>query len=685
MDRNARSIVIVGGGFAGVYCARHLQGRLPAGWQIVLFSGENHLIFTPLLGNVVGSSLSPMHVVWPVRQMLPRCSCRSAEVNGIDLAARQVHYVTATGHAASQPFDHLVLACGAKVKLDIIPGMAAHAWPLKTMGDALVLRNHLVGLMEKAQVEPDPVTRRRLLSVVVVGGGFSGVEVAGELADLMKASCRFYDAIPPEEVKVTILQRSGRLLPELPESLGEFAARRMRARGIDVRLNAAARAVTECGVILSDGQEVVAGTVICTIGTAPNPLVTALKLSMDGGRLKTTAEMRVEGHDNVWALGDCASVPNAHDGKSSPPTAQFALRQAKCLAKNLAAVVRGQPTQPFYFKALGAFASIGDRNAVGQVFGLRFSGIVAWFLWRGIYLSKMPSLARKMQIAFDWFWEMIFPRDIVEISLLRTERLSHSHYEEGQYVFHKGEPGDRFYVVERGLAGVYLDESADEPVRLLGPGEYFGEAALLGSAPRSASVRAETPLDVLILGRGPFAELTRHLQVLRTDLERSVRRNRASDDLLKLAAEHPDLNSLHVGQVMHPAAVLPVTATLGEALRLVEGGVAQAWPVVDAAGHLMGICTRTDFAQALQGMKPARTPLAEVMRCPVVSVREGDTLAAALQLLLREPVKQVVVVADADPRHPVGLVSVLDLLKVLAVEAPVRDGQVPGGVPSAAS
>jgi NADH:ubiquinone reductase (H+-translocating) len=519
MDSSRRAVVIVGGGFAGVYAARHLERRLPADRPIVLFSQENHLVFTPLLGNVVGSSINPMHVVWPIRQMVRRVACRTAAVTGLDLTAREVLYQTPGGRQARQPFDHLVLACGSVVNLNIVPGMAAHGWPLKTMGDALVLRNHVIGLLEKAQVEPDEDRRRLLLSVVVVGGGFSGVEVAGEIADLLTASRRYYRGIPPGEIQVTLLHSRDRLLPELPESLGEFTRRKMTERGIAVRLNARAAAVTEGGVRLHGGGEVAAATVVCTIGNTVNPLVKEAALPLDGGRVKAGPDLRVAGHENVWALGDCAAVPNAFDGQPSPPTAQFAVRQAKALAKNLAAAAAGKPAEPFRFKPLGAFASIGERRAVGQVFGMKFSGFPAWFMWRGVYLSKMPTLARKVQIAFDWLWQLFFPRDIVQLNLWQTERLNHAHYEAGQYVFHKGDAGDKFYLIEKGQAGVYLDESA-APFSVLGEGDHFGEGALLSGCPRTASIKAESPLDVLVLGHESFVQIMHHSAVIKAAMER---------------------------------------------------------------------------------------------------------------------------------------------------------------------
>jgi NADH dehydrogenase len=664
----SKQIVIVGGGFAGVYVAKHLQRRLPPGWSLTLFSAENHFIFTPLLGDVVGSSINPMHVVWPIRQMVPRVTCRTAALTGIDLARRHVTYITAAERSESQPYDHLVLACGSVVNFDIIPGMAAHGWPLKTMGDALALRNHLIGLLERAEVENDAARRRRLLSIVVVGGGFSGVEVTGEVADLLKESARFYKTFQPPDIRVTLLEGRERILPELPESLSVFAFTKMTRRGIDVRVNTLAASVTEEGVRLQDGGEIDAATVICTIGTTANPLIAALDLPRVNHRIKTGPDMRVEGegHTNLWALGDCAAVPNAYDGKLSAPTAQVAVRQARQLARNVRRVIDGQPTQPFHFKPLGMLASIGNHRAVGQFFGLRISGFVAWFIWRGVYLAKMPSLARKVQIAFDWAWQLVFPRDIVQLTVQQTERLSHAHFDAGQFVFHKGDPGDKFYVIERGRVGVYLDETLPA-VTELGPGEHFGEGALLQHAPRSASIRAEGPLDVWIVNRSSFGMLTQHLEALRAALQRSVQGNQSATELLKLAQDKPQLNATRVGDVMsRPVATLPLDLTYGEALRRSQEQGKGAYPVVDAAGRMVGICTRTDFYNAVQQLKPLETPLADILHKPVLTVRASDTVTTALLVFLREPIKRVVVVADDAPDKPVGMLTPFDVLQVAA-------------------
>jgi NADH dehydrogenase len=676
-----KHIVIVGGGFAGVYAAKHLQRRLPAGWSLTLFSQENHFIFTPLLGDVVGSSINPMHVVWPVRQMVPRVNCRTAALTGIDLQKRCVTYITAAERSESQPYDHLVLACGAVVNFDIIPGMAAHGWPLKTMGDALALRNHLISLLEKAEVESDARCQRRLLSIIVVGGGFSGVEVTGEVADLLKESARFYKTFQPGDIRVTLLEGRERILPELPESLSAFALRKMTRRGIDVRVQALAASVTEEGVRLQDGNAIEAATVICTIGTTVNPLIAPLELPRVNHRIKTGSDMRVEGYDNLWALGDCAAVPNAYDGKLSAPTAQVAVRQARDLATNVLRAIDNQPTKAFYFKPLGMLASIGNHRAVGQFFGLKISGFMAWFIWRGVYLAKMPSLARKVQIAFDWAWQLVFPRDIVQLTVQQTERLSHAHFDAGQYVFHKGDRGDKFYVIERGRVGVYLDEALP-PVTVLGPGDHFGEGALLQHAPRSASIKAEEPLDVWIINRSSFGMLTQHLQALRTALQRSVHGYQSATALLTMARDNPHLNATRVREVMsHPVATLPLALTYGEALRRSQEQGKGAYPVVDAAGQMVGICTRTDFYNAVQQLRPPDTPLADILHQPVLTVRESDTLTAALLVFLRAPIKRVVVVADDAPATPVGMLTPFDVLQVAAYTLGPK--QRPGAVSTA--
>lgn len=676
MSAAPKSLVIVGGGFAGVYAARALRRRLPRDWELTLFSRENHFIFTPLLGDVVGSSINPMHVVWPIRQMAPGISCLTATLTDVDLARQEVIYQAPDGKAARHRYDQLVLACGAEVNLDIIPGMAAHALPLKTMGDALVLRNRLIDLLEKAEVEPEPHIKQRLLSVVIVGAGFSGVEVAGETADLLRGSCKYYGHSKPSDIKVSLLEAQPRILPPLPDSLSAFAQRKMEQNGIHVRVGTAVQSVTEEGVHLTDGSTIEASTVICTIGTTVSPLIASLGLPLQRNRIQVQPDMQVPGCAQVWAIGDCAAVPDAQTGVVSPPTAQFAIRQGKQLARNIVRHIQGQPTQPFVYTPKGMLASIGAHKAVGTVFGWKVSGFPAWFLWRGFYLSQMPTLARKIQIAFDWAWQLFFRRDLVQLRLQQTERLSRAHYEKGQFVFHKGQPGDVFYIIERGTAGVYLDES-QPPVAMLHAGEHFGEGALLRTAPRSASIHAETALDVLMLSRDSFRQIASNLEMFRKALEQSIHAARSSVRLLEMARDNPRLNQRMAREVMsQPVVTLPQELTFEAALHQAQEGGRGAYPVVDEQQHMIGLCTRTDFYQAVQQMRPPQTPLTEIMHKPVITVRASDSLTEALLKFLRQPIKRLVVVADDDPLRPVGMLTPFDILRTLPVEdwQPQADG-----------
>ena len=417
-------IVIIGGGFAGSITAREFYRHLPPGWEIILYSQENHFVFTPFLTEVVGLAINPFHIVCPVR-WLSGISCRTAHVMGLDFQGREVIFQRPDGELGRQPYDHLVLAVGQAVNLDIVPGMARYGWPLKTLGDALVLGNRVVEQLEQAQIAMDPELKARLLSFVVIGGGITGIEIAGAMADLLKESCRYYDRIDPKEIRMTVIHGGTRILEQFPESLSSFADRKIRQRGIDIRTNARAETVTVEGIHLKSGEFIDAGTIVSAVGNTIQPLLAGADLPVEHHRIKVTPEMRVEGHDNVWALGDCAAVPNVLDNSISPTLAQFALRQGRQLAKNLVAVIGGRPPEPFRYRPEGMFANIGHNNAVGLVFGIHFSGFLASLCWRTIYWAKMPTLTRKMQVGFDWLLDLFSRPNIVGIENITTERIAH--------------------------------------------------------------------------------------------------------------------------------------------------------------------------------------------------------------------------------------------------------------------
>jgi len=421
-----KHLVVVGGGFAGTKTTRALERTLPCDWTLTLISEDNFITFNPLLPEVVGASILPGHVVAPHRQMIHCGDVCMARVTEIDTVNRVVHYM---GEGAGTiHYDQLVLSCGTNANLDIVKGMADHALPLKTLGDALFLRNRIISRLEQAELQHDAQHRRWLMTFVVVGGGFSGVETAGELTDFLYASLRYYKRIRREDIRLVLLHSGDRLLPELSPSLGAFTFRKMRARDVDVRLNARAVRVTERGVHLDAGETIEGGTVICTVGTQPNRLLEDLPVEKNAGRLVVNADLSVAGVDGMWAAGDCASVINGWDGKICPPTAQFAEAQARQLAANIVARLNGKPTRPFRHRPAGQLSSVGHNKAVAEVFGLKLSGFVAWLMWRGLYLLRIPTLARKSRLFLEWNWAMFFPPDISHVgyrlSLRRSARAS---------------------------------------------------------------------------------------------------------------------------------------------------------------------------------------------------------------------------------------------------------------------
>ena len=412
------NLVVLGGGFAGTTLARRLERRLPGDWQLTLLSQENCITYSPLLAEVVGASMLPGHVVAPIRQIVKRTRFRMATVTDIDFDRREVRYRAEA--AGVLCYDHLVLACGMTANLNALPGMAEHALPLRTLGDTLFLRNRVLERLEQAKMQDDLARRRWLTTFIVVGGGLSGVELAGELSDFVRASRRYYPNIEAQDCRMILLHGRDRLLPELHASLAEFALIKMRKRGIDIRLTTLVARADERGVELQSGERLDAGTVICAVGAAPTELVERLPLPKQRGRIETAPDMSVPGNPGVWALGDCAAGVNAYDGRLSPPTAQFATRQAEQLAENLVRSLRGEPTLPFSYRSRGQFSTIGHQRAVAEVFGVRLSGMMAWILRRGVYLANFPTFARKVRVLVEWIWSCLFQPDIAHLSFSRT-------------------------------------------------------------------------------------------------------------------------------------------------------------------------------------------------------------------------------------------------------------------------
>lgn len=423
--RTASRILVIGAGFAGTNLVRALARTLPADCTLTLLSDESYTTFNPMLPEAVGASVFPEHVLVPVREMLrpgPQRQFIMGSVADVDMAARQLVCRTLAGEIVLG-FEHLVLAFGNRARIDLMPGMAEHALPLKTIGDAMQIRNTVLRRLARIELESDAALRRRLGSFIVVGGGFSGVEVAGELVDCLRSIRRYYPRIAADELQVTVLHGTPRLLPELSPRLGAAALQSLRTRGVTVRLQTRAVSVDAQGVLLTDGELIAGDTVVCTIGTSPNPLQQRLGLACQGGRIVVAGDLSVPGHEGLWAIGDCACVPNAHDGRLCPPTAQFAVRQARHLAVNLRERLAGRATRAFSYRSRGMMASIGHLKGVAEVAGLPLSGWPAWLAWRAYYLWQMPSAGRRVRIFFEWGWGMLFPPDITHLRFTRSHEL----------------------------------------------------------------------------------------------------------------------------------------------------------------------------------------------------------------------------------------------------------------------
>jgi NADH dehydrogenase len=459
-------------------------------------------------------------------------------------------------------------------------------------------------------------------------------------------------------------------------SLSHFAHEKLAKAGVDVRLNIGAKEVTAAGVRLTNGELIEAATVVSAVGTSPSPLIQKLGLPLQRGRVVTNPDMSVTGATNMWALGDCAMVPNAVDHNPSPPTAQFAMRQATQLAANLLRAFRGEPTRPFYFKNLGMLASLGNRSAVADILGVRISGFIAWILWRGIYLAKLPSLSRRLEVSVDWAWSALFPPNIVQLPLSRTGGVGLARYAAGEFIFHKNEPTGNLFAIQSGTAGVYLDESAP-PIAVLQPGEYFGErwSADSGQAVHAVSVKAETPLDLITVRRNDFERIAQNVTSLRATVQRSEGALTGYEALMTMAKEQPRLASMNVSDVMStPAETLSPDTSLREAVRRFSGGKL-AYPIVDQNGRLQGYCGRTELFGALRGGRPLDTPVRDIMRKDPPVVVENQRLLDASVMLLRNDVELLPVTSADASGKVVGVMSPIDVI-LKAIEPPSSDRRI---------
>jgi NADH dehydrogenase len=410
-------IVILGGGFGGVVTARHLERlcKRRRDVEIVLVSRDNFLVMTPLLFEVCSGALDARHCSFPIRAFLRTTRFVEATVQGVDLDRRVVR-LTAETESAELAYDQLVIALGGMTNRRMIPG-SEHAFTFKTLADALLLRNHIIERFERADVEPDPVRKRRQLTFVIIGGGLVGVELFGELTAFADGIARLYKHVNRDEVRFILLQGGDRLMPEIDPKLAAYGTGVLRRRrGADIRTGTKVQAIEPGKVHLPD-ETIEAETIVLAAGIEPNPVVAELSVERDRrGRIVVEGTMRCKSRPEVWALGDCADVP-APDGQPYPSLAQHALREARMLARNIAGVLDGRPPQPFVYATLGMMGSLGHSKAFGQLLGVRVRGLLAWLVRRTYYLLQMPGWRRRLRIMIDWTFALLFRPDIVKISL----------------------------------------------------------------------------------------------------------------------------------------------------------------------------------------------------------------------------------------------------------------------------
>jgi len=542
-----KRILILGGGFGGVYAARTLEKLLKAELnrsevELGLVSRDNYMVFQPMLPEVISGSIGIVDTITPIRRLCPRTNLYTRIIESIDLKRKRV--VAAAGFGSQQlylEYDHLVIALGNVTSFAGQPGLAEHALPFKYLGDALVLRNHAIHVLEEADIERDPEMRKSLLTFVVAGGGFSGVEAVAELNDFVRAAAKSFKNIMPEQIRVVLLHAGGVILPELPESLGRFAQDLLMKRGVEIRFDTRLQGATADAALLASGERIATRTLVSTVPSGPNPLVAALQCQKDRGRIVADAHLELPDYPGVWAVGDCAHIIDSRTGQASPPTAQHATREARCVAENIVASLRGTAKRRFAFKALGKMGALGHRSAVAEVFGVKLSGFVAWWLWRTIYLMKLPGLDRKIRVAVDWTLDLILPADIVQLRTDRSVGIRREHFEPGEVIFEEGGHGDWLYIVVDGEVEVLkrVPGASAMSLRRLGPGECFGEIALLGDHVRTATTRSVTAVNLLAVDREAFEALFSTLPPLRHFFERLIEERMALGERLTQADGTP--------------------------------------------------------------------------------------------------------------------------------------------------
>lgn len=511
-----KTVLVIGGGFGGVFAAKALERQGRGKVEVELVNANNYFVFQPLLPEVAAASIHSADAVVPLRQLLRRVQFRLAEIMGIDFARKTVTVVQGVKHTPIElPYDELVIALGTGVDLNRFPGLPEHALTMKDLADAHRLRTHVIGCLETADVTQNQEVKQQLLTFVTVGAGFSGVETIAETRELVRRALRYYPNIAPEEIKFYLIEYANRILPTFPADLAAYATRRMQQNGIEVMTGVGTKSATGTAVELTDGRILPTSTIVATIGNGPHRLVETLGLDLHWGRIKTDRFMRVPDHDGVWALGDAALIPMVETPGEDPAhyatqTAQFAVREGQQIAANIVAKLSGKDLKPFAYQSKGSLASLGMSKAVADVYGFKLSGTFAWLLWRGFYLSFLPGFASKFRVGVTWLINSVMPPNIVQIQV-PPPATRYIHYRKGDKVFEPGMLIDGFYTVIRGAFRLTIDnpDTGEHFDKVFGPGDHFGERVLLRSALRTGLVVALEDGVLLFIAQKDFTRFAR--------------------------------------------------------------------------------------------------------------------------------------------------------------------------------
>jgi NADH:ubiquinone reductase (H+-translocating) len=426
MSNGKPRVLILGGGFGGMYAALEFERALARGadLDVTLVNRDNFFLFTPMLHEVAASDLDITNIVSPIRKLLRRVTFFNGDIEAIDLVQKRVGLSHGhERHCHSLSYDHLVLALGSTTNFFNIPGLAERALTMKSLDDAISLRNRLIANLEEADFECTASLRAPLLNFVVAGGGFAGVETIAAMNDFLREAVQFFPHLREDMLRIILVSSGKVIMPELGEKLGIYAQRKLAEQKIEIHSNCKVTAVTDREVTLSDGTTVTTNTLVWTAGVSPHPLLDTLPCPKAKGRVLVNEYLEVSEWPGVWAFGDCALVPDLKTGTFHPPTAQHALREGKVAARNILATVRGDRLKPFLYSTIGLLAPIGKRTGVATILGVNFSGFIAWWLWRTIYLFKLPRFEKKVLVALDWTLDVLFSKDLVQFRAARPHTL----------------------------------------------------------------------------------------------------------------------------------------------------------------------------------------------------------------------------------------------------------------------